>query len=128
MKISCHGGKGYCKVFEVSSYRQCGCLKIIMQNVELDMRLQYLVPHNIMLVVERVNKIIEEKVKNMFKMAKLPKSFQGEAIHNTCYLLNRYSLVPLNFHIPERVCNGPNISNSDLKVFDCKIFAHLVKD
>ena len=54
-------------------------------------------------VVERVNRTIVEKVWCMLKLAKLPKSFWGEAINTSIYLINRSPSVPLDFDIPQRV-------------------------
>ena len=51
-------------------------------------------------VVERMNQTIVEKVRCMLKLAKLPKSFCGEAVNTTVYLINRTPSVPLDFDIP----------------------------
>ena len=79
-------------------------------------------------VAERINKTIMEKVRYMLKMAKLPKPFWGEAVQTTCYLINRSPSVPLGFDIPERVWSRHDISYSHLKVFGCKVFAHVNKE
>ena len=39
-------------------------------------------------VVERMNQTILEKVRCMLKLAKLPKSFWGEAVNTAVYLIN----------------------------------------
>ena len=54
-------------------------------------------------VVERMNQTIVEKVRCILKLAKLPKSFWGEAVNTAVYLINRSPLVPLDFDIPQRV-------------------------
>ena len=54
-------------------------------------------------VVEMMNRTIVEKVRYMLKLAKLPKSFWGEAVNTVVYLINRSPSVPLNFDIPQRV-------------------------
>ena len=54
-------------------------------------------------VVERMNQTIVEKVRCMLKLAKLPKSFWGEAVNTAVYLINRSPSVPLDFDIPQRV-------------------------
>ena len=64
-----------------------------------------------------MNCTIVEKVKCMLRMANLPKSFWCEAVQTACYLINRSSLVPLEFDIPERVWIGKDVSCSHLKVF-----------
>ena len=51
-------------------------------------------------VVERMNQTIVEKVRCMLKLAKLPKSFWGEAVKTAVYLINRSPSIPLDFDIP----------------------------
>ena len=51
-------------------------------------------------VVERMNQTIVEKVRCMLKLVKLPKSFWGEAVNTTTYLINRSLSIPLDFDIP----------------------------
>lgn len=79
-------------------------------------------------VAERMNRTIMEKVRSMLRMAKLPKSFWGEAVLTACYLINRSLSVPLESDIPERVWSGKKISYSHLKVFGCKAFMHIPKE
>lgn len=64
----------------------------------------------------------------MLRMAKLPKTFWGEAVRTACYLINRSPSVPLEFDIPERVWTNKEMSYSHLKVFGCKAFAHVPKE
>ena len=45
----------------------------------------------------------------MLKLAKLPKSFWGEAVDTTVYLINKMSSVPLDFDIPQRVWTGNDV-------------------
>ena len=61
----------------------------------------------------------------MLKLAKLPKSFWDEAVNTVVYLINRSPLVPLDFHIPQRVWTGKDVSYSHLKVFGCKALMHV---
>ena len=42
----------------------------------------------------------------MLKLAKLPKSFWGEAVNTAVYLINRSPSVSLDFDIPQRVWTG----------------------
>ena len=51
-------------------------------------------------VAEMMNWTIEEKVRCMLKLAKIPKSFWGEVVNTAVYLINRSPLVPLAFDIP----------------------------
>ena len=52
---------------------------------------------------ERMNWTIVEKIRCMLKLAKLPKSFWGEAVNTVVYLINRSPSVPLDFNIPQIV-------------------------
>ena len=63
----------------------------------------------------------------MLKLAKLPKSFWGEAINTTVYLIKISPLVPLDFDIPQRFWTEKDILYSHLKVFKCKTFMHVPK-
>ena len=69
-----------------------------------------------------------EKVWCMLKLAKLPKSFWGEVVNTTIYLINRSPSVTLDFDIPQRVWTGKDVPYSHLKVFGCKAFMHVPKE
>ena len=45
-----------------------------------------------------------------------------------CYLINRSSLIPLEFDIPKRVWTRKDVSYSHLKVFGYKAFPHVPKE
>ena len=79
-------------------------------------------------MAKRMNRTIIERVRCMLRMAKLPKSFWSEAIRTACYLINRFLSAPLNFHIPEKIWSGRDVSYSYLRVFGCKAFAHIPKE
>ena len=79
-------------------------------------------------VAERMNRTIVEKFQCMLKLARLPKSFWGEAVNTVVYLINISPLVPLDFHIPQRVWIGKDIPYSQLKVCRCKAFMHVPKE
>ena len=51
-------------------------------------------------ITKRMNRTIVEKFWCMLKLAKLPKSFWGEAINTVAYLINRSPSVYLDFGIP----------------------------
>ena len=68
-----------------------------------------------------------EKDRCMLKLAKLPKSFLGEAINIVVYLINKSPSVPLDFDISQRVWKGKVVPFSHLKVFGCKAFMHVPK-
>ena len=76
-------------------------------------------------VAEMMNRTIVEKVWCMLKFDKLPKSFLGEVVNTTVYLINRSPSVPLNFDIPQRVWTRKDVSYSHLKVFGYKAFMHV---
>ena len=79
-------------------------------------------------VAERMNRTIVEKVQCMLKLAKLPKSFWGEAVNTIVYLINISPSVPLDFDISKRVWSGKDVPYSHLKVFGCKAFMHVLKE
>ena len=64
----------------------------------------------------------------MLKLAKLPKSFWGEVVNTTVYLINRSASVTLDFDIPQRVWTGKDVPYSHLKVFGCNAFMHVPKE
>ena len=55
------------------------------------------------------------------------KTLWGEVVRTTGYLINKSPSIPLAFDIPEKVLTG-EVSNSHLKVFGCKAFAHVPKE
>ena len=75
-----------------------------------------------------MNRTIVEKVQCLLKMATLPKSFWGEVVNTIVYLINRSSLVPLDFDIFERVWTRKDVSYSHLKIFSSKAFMHVSKE
>ena len=50
-------------------------------------------------VVERMNQTIVGKFRCMLKLAKLLKSFWGEAVNTTVYMINKSTSAPLYFDI-----------------------------
>ena len=76
-------------------------------------------------VVEMMNRTIVEKVCYMLKFSKLPKSFLGEAVNTTVYLINRSPSVPLDFDIPQTVWTRKDVSYSQLKVFGYNAIMHV---
>ena len=61
-------------------------------------------------------------------MDKLPKSFWGEAVNSTVYLINKSPSFPLDFDILQIVWIGKYVPYSHLKVFGCKAFMHVPKE
>ena len=64
----------------------------------------------------------------MLKLAKIPKSFWGEAVNTAVYFINRLPSLPLNFDIPQRVWTGKDVPYSHFEVFGCKAFMHVPKE
>lgn len=71
-------------------------------------------------LVERMNITIVERMQFMLRAPKLPKELQVVAVQ-TCCLINRIPLVPLDFDSPQRVWIGKDVSCSHLKVFSAKL-------
>jgi hypothetical protein len=57
-----------------------------------------------------MNKTISERIKYMFSYVRLFKSFLGEAMKTTIFIINLSPLVPFNFDVLDRVWKGKNIS------------------
>lgn len=49
----------------------------------------------------------------------------GEAVHTTCYLINRSPSTALNFKTPQEVWTGKPPSYQNLRVFGCPAFFHV---
>ena len=75
-------------------------------------------------LVERMNKTILERVRCLLLSAKLPKSFWGEAVHTTAYLINRSPSATLDFKVPEEVWTYVAPNYNHLRVFGCVAYAH----
>jgi len=79
-------------------------------------------------VAERMNRTIVDRIRCMLSLAKLPRSFWGEAMRTACYLINLSPSVPLKGDYPERVWTGKDVSYEHLRVFGCKAFVHVPKE
>ena len=60
----------------------------------------------------------------MLLSANLPKSFWGETVNTTVYLINRCRSAALNFKVPEEVWCGAPPDYSNLKVFGSVAYTH----
>ena len=60
--------------------------------------------------------------------AGLPKSFWGEAITTTCYLINRYPSQAIGLKTPMEMWTGQPADYSHLRVFGCLAYAHYKQD
>ena len=64
----------------------------------------------------------------MLAHAMLSETFWVEALMTTTYVINKSPSTPLDGDIPQRVWTGKDISYRYLKVFDCLVYVHVVKD
>ncbi|CAL5443135.1 unnamed protein product [Camellia sinensis] len=77
-------------------------------------------------VAERKNRTIEEMSKSMLHEKGLPKTFWGEAVCTTVYLMNRCPTKALKDTTPFEAWSGRKPSVNHLKVFGC--YAHVLKE
>ena len=74
-----------------------------------------------------MNRTILERVRCMLSNANLSKKFWDEAVHTTCYLINRCRSSTINFKTPIEMWSGKPTDYSNLKIFGCT--AHIqIKD
>ena len=73
-------------------------------------------------VVERKNRSFEELARTMLSESSLPKYFWVDAVHTSCYVMNRVLIRPILKKTPHELFNGrkPNIFH--LRVFGCSCF------
>ena len=79
-------------------------------------------------IAERINRMIEEKIRCMLSHAKLSKTFWGEALKTAVDIINLTPSVPLEGDVPEEVWSGKKVSYNHLKVFWCRAFVYIPKD
>jgi len=79
-------------------------------------------------LAERMNKTLLERVRCMLLGAGLPKSFWGEAVTTTAYLINRCPSTGIDFKTPMEVWSGKSAYYSSLKVFGALAYAHIKQD
>ncbi|KAL5545088.1 hypothetical protein UlMin_008872 [Ulmus minor] len=79
-------------------------------------------------VVERKNRSIQEMARTLLNENNLPKYFWGEAVHTSCYVLNRVSIRPILKKTPYELWKGKKPNISYFKVFGCKCFILNQKD
>ncbi|MCF8701907.1 DDE-type integrase/transposase/recombinase [Corynebacterium sp. MC-10] len=79
-------------------------------------------------LAERMNRTLIERIRCLLFHSKLDKSFWGEALLTTVYVLNRSPCAPLQYEVPEKIWSGKNVSYKHLRVFGCKAFVHVPKD
>lgn len=76
-------------------------------------------------LAKRMNRTLLERVRCMLFHANLPKTFWGEAVSTTTYIINRSPSSTINLQTPyERwIGHKPNLSH--LKIFGCLTYAHV---
>ncbi|GKV38830.1 hypothetical protein SLEP1_g46695 [Rubroshorea leprosula] len=79
-------------------------------------------------VAERMNRTICDRIVCMLSHAKLPKSFWGEALKTTVYLIIRSPSVFLNGDVPEKIWASKEVSYNHLRVFGCRAYVHVPKE
>lgn len=79
-------------------------------------------------IVERMNRIIVERVRIMLSHAKLSKSLWSEAFLTMIDLINFSSLALLNGDVPNKFWKSKDVFDNHLKVFDCRAFVYIIKD
>ena len=76
-------------------------------------------------LAERMNRTLLEHVRCMLLGAGLSKSFWGEAVSTTTYLINRCPSTWIDLKTHMEVWSGRPIDYSNLKVFRALAFAHV---
>ena len=74
---------------------------------------------------ERLNRTLLDKARCMLQEAKLPSKFWAEAISCAAYLSNRSPNSALHGKIPYQLWTGKALNLSHLRVFGCKVLAHV---
>ena len=76
-------------------------------------------------VVERKNRTLQEMARTMIHDYSLPRSFWAEAIHASCYIINRVTIRPMLKRTPYELyrCKVPNIAH--FRPFGCS--CHILK-
>lgn len=97
---------------------------------EHGMKLEKIVPktpqHNG--VAERVDRMINDRIKCILSHAELAKAFCGEELSTVVDLINLSSYVPLDEDVPNGVWTEKDVSYGYLRLFGCKDFVHIPRD
>ena len=70
-----------------------------------------------------MNHALIEKARSLRLQASLPKSFWGDALTFSCFLVNRSPNRKLDGGIPEEVWSEKKVELSHLKIFGCSAYA-----
>lgn len=77
-------------------------------------------------LIERMNKTLIENARCILFSSNLSKHFWAEAISTAAYLINRSPSSLLEFKTPQEVWSGKPPDLSNLKVFGCPTYAHVI--
>ena len=72
-----------------------------------------------------MNRTLLESVRSMLFHARLPKTFWGEAVATTAYLINRSPSSTIDFKTPYEMWNNHKPNLDHLRVFGCIAYAHI---
>ena len=75
-----------------------------------------------------MSRTLNERARSIRLYARLPKTFWADVISTAAYLINRESLVPMEFKLLEEVWSGKEVKFSHLKVFGCVSYVHINSD
>ena len=71
-------------------------------------------------IAERMNWTLTEKARSLRLQASLLKTFWGDALTFSCFLINRSPNRKLNGGIPEEIWSGKKVEHRHLKIFGCR--------
>ncbi|KAL8095322.1 hypothetical protein AgCh_036693 [Apium graveolens] len=73
-------------------------------------------------VVERKNRTLQETTRTLLHESKLPRKFWAEAVHTSCYVLNRVLIRPILLKTPYELLKKRTPNISYFRVFGSKCF------
>ncbi|KAL8092978.1 hypothetical protein AgCh_035017 [Apium graveolens] len=73
-------------------------------------------------VVERKNRTLQETARTLLHESKLPRKFWAEAVHTSCYVLNRVLIRPILLKTPYELLKKRTPNISYFRVFGSKCF------
>ena len=77
---------------------------------------------------ERMNRTLMERERSMRFHAGLPNVFWAEAVNHACYLVNRSPSRVLDYECAEEVWSRKPVDYSNLRVFGCSAYTHILSD
>jgi len=79
-------------------------------------------------MVEYMNRTLDESARSMRLHAGLPKTLLSDAASTTAYLINRGPSVPLSNRLPKEVWSAKEVNLSYLRVFGCVFYVYIKSD